>query len=74
MSLQSTGTISFSNINVELGLSSTATITLNDAAVRTLAGTPSGAINLYSFYASFVQEKIVCPVLVFKILMITYLS
>ena len=51
MSLQSTGTISFNNINVELGLSSTATITLNDAAVRTLAGVPSGPINLYSFYA-----------------------
>ena len=50
MSLQSTGTISFGNINVELGLSATAKISLNDAAVRTLAGTPSGAINLYSFF------------------------
>ena len=33
-----TGTISLSDVNVELGYSSTATISLNDAAVRALAG------------------------------------
>jgi hypothetical protein len=33
-----TGTISLSDVNIELGLSSTATISMNDAAVRTLAG------------------------------------
>jgi hypothetical protein len=38
------GQISLSEVNVELNLSSTATISLNDAAVRSLAGVPSGAI------------------------------
>ena len=33
-----TGTISLSDVNVELGYSSTAAISMNDAAVRTLAG------------------------------------
>jgi len=38
------GQISLSEVNVELNLSPTATISLNDAAVRALAGVPSGAI------------------------------
>jgi hypothetical protein len=38
------GQISLSEVNVELGLSSTALISLNDTAVRTLAGVPSGQI------------------------------
>ena len=38
------------SINVELGLSATATSSLNDAAFRTLAGVPSGAISLSNFY------------------------
>lgn len=38
------GQISLSEVNVELNLSPTATISLNDAAVRSLAGVPSGAI------------------------------
>ncbi len=40
------GTISLSEVNVELGLSATAQISLNDAAVRTLAGVASGAIGM----------------------------
>lgn len=35
-----------SQVNTELGYSSTATISLNDAAVRSLAGVPSGAISM----------------------------
>jgi len=41
-----TGTISMSQVNVELGLSPTALISLNDSAVRALAGVPSGAISM----------------------------
>ena len=41
-----TGTISMSDVNTELGLASTATISLNDAAVRTLAGVASGTISM----------------------------
>jgi hypothetical protein len=50
MTLNSSGQISLGgstsgqSIALELGLSSTATITLNDTAVRNLAGVPSGAI------------------------------
>jgi hypothetical protein len=40
------GQISLSEVNVELNLSPTATISLNDAAVRSLAGVPSGAISM----------------------------
>jgi hypothetical protein len=38
------GTIGASNINTELGRSTTATLSLNDAGVRSLAGIPSGTI------------------------------
>lgn len=41
-----TGTISMSQVNTELGRSSTATISLGESAVRTLAGVPSGAISM----------------------------
>lgn len=50
MTLNSSGPISFGgstsgqSINLELGQSATAQISLNDANVRTLAGVPSGAI------------------------------
>jgi hypothetical protein len=40
------GTIGLSNVNAELGFSPTALISMNDAAVRTLAGVPSGTISM----------------------------
>lgn len=46
MTLPASGAISFGDVNTELGLSATAQISLNDAAVRTLFGIPSGAISL----------------------------
>lgn len=50
MTLQSSGAISFANINTELGVSSTTTRSLNDSASRTLAGVASGAISMSNFY------------------------
>ena len=38
------------SINIELGRSATATSSLNETALRTLAGVPSGAISLSNFY------------------------
>lgn len=38
------------SVNLELGRSATATISMNESAVRTLAGVPSGAISLNNFY------------------------
>lgn len=46
MALPSTGPISLANVNVELGLSSTTNISLNQTAVRTLAGKSSGTISM----------------------------
>lgn len=50
MALQTSGAISLSDINVELNLSATATISLNDSAVRGLFGKPSGVISLSDGY------------------------
>lgn len=50
MTLQSSGSISLSDINVELGNSSTQTISLNDSTVRTLLNVPSGTISLSDAY------------------------
>lgn len=56
MALNSSGTLSMGgstagqSINLELGYGSTATISLNDTAVRNLAGIASGSISLSSFY------------------------
>lgn len=41
-----TGQISLNNVNVELGLSGTTLISMNQTNVRTLAGVPSGAISM----------------------------
>lgn len=46
MTLPASGPISFSDVNVELGQSSTAQISMNDAAVRALFGVASGAISM----------------------------
>ena len=50
MALPSSGQISLSDVNVELGLSSTQTISLNDSIVRTLFGVSSGAISMSDGY------------------------
>lgn len=50
MTLQTTGPISLSNVNTELGNAATSAISLNDAAVRALAGIPSGQISLSDLY------------------------
>jgi len=46
MALPSTGPISLANVNVEIGLSSTTTISLNQTGVRTVAGVASGTISM----------------------------
>lgn len=50
MTLPVSGPISLSQVNVELGLSATAQVTLGDASVRNLAGISSGAISLDSLH------------------------
>jgi hypothetical protein len=60
MTMVSTGPISLGgtattgglnqSVNVELGRSGTASINMNESAVRTLAGVPSGAISMNNFY------------------------
>lgn len=50
MTLQSSGPISLGNVNTELGRSATATISLGETAVRTLAGVPTGPISLSNLY------------------------
>jgi len=46
MALPSSGTIKMSQVDTELGLSSTATLNLGNSIVRTLFGVSSGAISL----------------------------
>lgn len=50
MALVSSGTISLADVNVELGRSSTAQISLGESAVRSLFAIGSGAINMANGY------------------------
>lgn len=50
MTMQTSGPISFQQINVELGLSPTATISLDGTTVRSLLGKPSGTISMQDAY------------------------
>ena len=50
MTLPSSGPIGMSQINVELAIPATTTISLNQTNVRALAGVPSGIISLSNFY------------------------
>jgi hypothetical protein len=50
MTLPASGPISFSQVSVELGQSSTSTRSLNDSIVRTLFGVPSGTISMSQGY------------------------
>ena len=50
MTLPASGTITFNNINVELSVSGTTARSLNDAAVRSLAGIGSGAISMANLH------------------------
>lgn len=52
MALPASGPLAFSDINVELGNSATATLNLDDSAARSLCGVPSGAIDVSDFYAA----------------------
>ena len=48
MALPSSGAISLSDVNVELGKSATATISMNDSDLRGLFGLASGAVDMAS--------------------------
>lgn len=50
MTLPASGAISLNQVNVELGLSGTTLISMNQASVRTLFGVPSGAISMSNGY------------------------
>jgi hypothetical protein len=50
MTLPVSGPISLNNVNVELGLSGTTSINMNQASVRTLFAVPSGAISMSNGY------------------------
>lgn len=66
MALPTSGVLTMSAVNTELGRAATTAISLNETAVRTLAGVPSGAISMSNLYGkssvapptiSFVSEQ-----------------
>ena len=56
--LPETGSISMSQVNVELKKSETAVITLNDTDVRKLAGKPSGVISMNDLRGKKASEHV----------------
>lgn len=58
MALPSTGSISMSQVNIELKKSATATISLNDSAVRKLAGKTSGTISMNDLRGKKASESV----------------
>ena len=57
MALPNNTTISLNQVNTELGLSATANISLNQAAVRTLAGVASGTISMSNLWEEAEAEE-----------------
>lgn len=49
MTLPTTGPLSFGDINVELGNSSSSTLSIGSTAARNLAGEPSGDVSISDF-------------------------
>ena len=58
MTLQATGTITLNDVNVELGKSATAVITLNDTFVRATAKVATGAISMSDLYSKTVATVV----------------
>jgi len=64
MTLNSSGQISMGgsttgqSINLELGQSATAQVSLNDGGLRSLAGVPSGQISLNNFWGKAFENKV----------------
>ena len=52
VTLQTTGAISLNDLHIEVGGTTGTTVSLNDTDIRDLITTPSGAINLQSFYGA----------------------
>jgi hypothetical protein len=62
MPLPSSGTISLSQVNTELGRSSSVTISLGETAVRNLAGVPSGVISMSNLHGKSAVDVTPNPV------------